>query len=212
MKNKIGVLIMLIASNCLAAENKIIRNEKHLGFLWYNEENIEIPENQKDKANSGQIETKNSNIAPYKQRIKDLKEQFDDASLRAIDNPTLENVLMAQRLQKKIINKSEDFGMMWYLASLIDPQLTDDNSATNSLDRKLRQEYLDKKNNRKLHIIAENWGVVLQINTKCTFCEIFAPIVKGFAGKYGFQLIAVSENGKDYQGIKGVKDTGILKG
>lgn len=204
---------MLIASNCSAVKGETLLYEKPQGFLWYNQENIEVVEKQEDKTSSGQTENKNSKIAPYKQRINDLKEQFDDARLKAIDNPTLENVIMAQRLQKKIIDKSENFGMMWYLASLIDPSLTSEESqATNSLHRKLWQEYLDKGKNRKLYIIAESWGLALQINTNCIYCKTFTPIVKRFADKFGFQLITVSETGKGYQGIQGIKDNGILKG
>ncbi|SPP24364.1 conjugal transfer protein [Orientia tsutsugamushi] len=56
-------------------------------------------------------------------RIEELKEQFNRAQRIALDNPTLENVIIAQRLQKQIMEKSHKFATMWQLATLLDYQL-----------------------------------------------------------------------------------------
>ena len=45
---------------------------------------------------------------------------------------------------------------------------------------------------------------------ECPYCERFVPIVKEIGDDYGFQVLAVSENGENYGPFKGVKDTGIL--
>ena len=72
-----------------------------------------------------------------------------------------------------------------------------------------------QENDYKLKKLAKNWGLILQIDNLCSYCQVFAPIVKQFANKYGFQLIFVSNsetNSKTrLQGISIIKDTGLLK-
>ncbi|KJW06860.1 F plasmid transfer operon family protein [Orientia tsutsugamushi str. UT144] len=123
-----------------------------------------------------------------------MKEQFNRAQRIALDNPTLENVITAQRLQKKIMEKAHKFATMWQLATLLDYQLINANEPSNSLHRKLYQEKSEQKNDSKLKNIAKNWGLILQVKQDCLLCKAFISIVRSFANKYAFQLLAVSKN------------------
>ncbi|MDR0774711.1 MAG: conjugal transfer protein TraF [Rickettsia sp.] len=178
------------------------------GFLWYNEQpmrksppysrsklSLEIGEKQQD----------------YDQRIEELKQKFNDAERKALDNPTLENVIKAQKWQKIIMEKSQKFAAMWQLATLIDHSLLNNNEPSNSLHKKLYQEAIEQVNNNKLVNLAKDWGLILQVSNNCPYCQAFAPIAKQFASKYGFQLLLVSNNGTDFQNIKTSKDTGLLQ-
>nr|WP_231840776.1 conjugal transfer protein TraF [Orientia tsutsugamushi] len=127
-------------------------------------------------------------------RIEELKEQFNRAQRIALDNPTLENVITAQRLQKQIMEKAHKFATMWQLATLLDYQLINAHEPSNSLHRKLYQEKSEQKNDFKLKNIAKNWGLILQVKQDCLLCKAFMPIVQSFANKYAFQLLAVSKN------------------
>ncbi|WP_371218769.1 conjugal transfer protein TraF [Orientia tsutsugamushi] len=130
----------------------------------------------------------------HNHRIEELKEQFNRAQRIALNNPTLENVITAQRLQKQIMEKAHKFATMWQLATLLDYQLINAHEPSNSLHRKLYQEKSDQKNDSKLKNIAKNWGLILQVKQDCLLCKAFMPIVQGFANKYAFQLLAVSKN------------------
>ncbi|WP_045914612.1 conjugal transfer protein TraF [Orientia tsutsugamushi] len=154
------------------------------GFLWYN-----------DKHGHELTESTSKLIRGFHDhRIEELKEQFNQAQRIALDNPTLENVIIAQRLQKQIMEKSHKFATMWQLATLLDYQLINANEPSNSLHRKLYQEKSEQKNDSKLKNIAKNWGLILQVKEDCLLCKAFIPIVQSFANKYAFQLLAVSKN------------------
>ncbi|WP_064612751.1 conjugal transfer protein TraF [Orientia tsutsugamushi] len=154
------------------------------GFLWYNDKHGHEPDDSTSKL---------INLA-HDHRIEELKEQFNRAQRIALDNPTLENVITAQRLQKKIMEKAHKFATMWQLATLLDYQLINAHEPSNSLHRKLYQEKSEQKNDLKLKNIAKNWGLILQVKQDCLLCKAFIPIVQSFANKYAFQLLAVSKN------------------
>ncbi|WP_342637844.1 conjugal transfer protein TraF [Orientia tsutsugamushi] len=159
-------------------------NSLPTGFLWYN-----------DKHGHELTESSSKLISrAHDHRIEELKEQFNRAQRIALDNPTLENVITAQRLQKKIMEKAHKFATMLQLATLLDYQLINANEPSNSLHRKLYQEKSEQKNDLKLKNIAKNWGLILQVKQDCLLCKAFIPIVQSFANKYAFQLLAVSKN------------------
>ncbi|SPR05378.1 conjugal transfer protein [Orientia tsutsugamushi] len=159
-------------------------NSLPTGFLWYNDKHGHEPNNSTSKL---------INLA-HDHRIEELKEQFNRAQRIALDNPTLENVITAQRLHKQIMEKAHKFATMWQLATLLDYQLINAHEPSNSLHRKLYQEKSEQKNDFKLKNIAKNWGLILQVKEDCLLCKAFIPIVQGFANKYAFQLLAVSKN------------------
>ncbi|WP_064613397.1 conjugal transfer protein TraF [Orientia tsutsugamushi] len=154
------------------------------GFLWYNDKHDHELNNSSSKLMSW----------THDHRIEELKEQFNRAQRIALDNPTLENVITAQRLQKQIMEKAHKFATMWQLATLLDYQLINANEPANSLHRKLYQEKSEQENDLKLKNIAKNWGLILQVKQDCLLCKAFIPIVQSFANKYAFQLLAVSKN------------------
>ncbi|WP_410521533.1 conjugal transfer protein TraF [Candidatus Tisiphia endosymbiont of Metellina segmentata] len=180
------------------------------GFLWYNEQKIikaKLLPYSRSKLSSETGEKQQA----YDQRIEELKQKFNDAERKALDNPTLENVIKAQKWQKIIMEKSQKFAAMWQLATLIDHSLLNNNEPSNSLHKKLCQEATEQVNNNKLINLAKDWGLILQVSNNCPYCQSFAPIVQTFASKYGFQLLLVSNNGTDFQNIKTSKDTGLLR-
>ncbi|QES96072.1 conjugal transfer protein TraF [Orientia tsutsugamushi] len=154
------------------------------GFLWYNDKH------------GHELDDSTSKLMrrAHDHRIEELKEQFNRAQRIALDNPTLENVITAQRLQKQIMEKAHKFATMWQLATLLDYQLINANDPANSLHKKLYQKKSEQENDSKLKNIAKNWGLILQVKQDCLLCKAFIPIVQSFANKYAFQLLAVSKN------------------
>ncbi|MFP3034805.1 MAG: conjugal transfer protein TraF, partial [Candidatus Tisiphia sp.] len=183
----------------------------HKVFLWYNEQQVaETNKLQSHDASSLSQPKQQSYNEPYDQRIEDLKQKFNRAQRQALDNPTLTNVIIAQRLHKQILEKSHQFATMWQLASLFDYRLTNIHEPTNSLHKRLYEIRQETENSENLRFLAKNWGLILQVNQDCNYCHAFSPIVKEFADKYGFQLLLVSNNGENFADIKTTKDTGLL--
>ncbi|SPP26325.1 conjugal transfer protein [Orientia tsutsugamushi] len=181
--NAIHLSVIIVLFGYLSME-LATANSLPTGFLWYN-----------DKHGHELTESSSKLISrAHDHRIEELKEQFNRAQRIALDNPTLENVITAQRLQKQIMEKAHKFATMWQLATLLDYQLINANEPANSLHRKLYQEKSEQKNDLKLKNIAKNWGLILQVKQDCLLCKAFMPIVQDFANKYAFQLLAVSKN------------------
>ncbi|WP_371220331.1 conjugal transfer protein TraF [Orientia tsutsugamushi] len=183
--NAIHLSVIIVLFGYLSIE-LATANSLPTGFLWYNDKH------------DHELDDSATNSRPihwtHDHRIEELKEQFNRAQRIALDNPTLENVIIAQRLQKKIMEKAHKFATMWQLATLLDYQLINAHEPSNSLHRKLYQEKSEQENDSKLKNIAKNWGLILQVKQDCLLCKAFMPIVQGFANKYAFQLLAVSKN------------------
>ncbi|SPR12816.1 conjugal transfer protein [Orientia tsutsugamushi] len=181
--NAIHLSVIIVLFGYLSME-LATANSLPTGFLWYN-----------DKHGHELTESSSKLISrAHDHRIEELKEQFNQAQRIALDNPTLENVITAQRLQKQIMEKAHKFATMWQLATLLDYQLINANEPANSLHRKLYQEKSEQENDSKLKNIAKSWGLILQVKEDCLLCKAFIPIVQSFANKYAFQLLAVSKN------------------
>lgn len=181
------------------------------GFLWYNEQQVaETNKLQSHDASSLSQPKQQSYNEPYDQRIEDLKQKFNRAQRKALDNPTLENVIIAQRLHKQILEKSYKFATMWQLASLLDYSLVSNNIPANSLHKKLYEVKQDQENSQKLRFLAKNWGLIMQVNQGCKYCQAFSTIALTFANKYQFQLLFVSNNGENFRHIRTAKDTGLF--
>ena len=179
--------------------------DKPQGFLWYNEQYLQKLSAQKLPPT---VEKKQE---AHDQRIEHIKQQFNRAQRIALDNPTIENVIKAQRWQKIIMEKSQKFASMWQLASLIDSSLTNSNEPANSLHKRLYQELLERNNSLKLQSLAKSWGLVLQVSDNCPYSQAFLPIVQQFVSKYKLQLLLVSHSGTKFQNITTIKDTGLLQ-
>ncbi len=184
-------------------------NSQPKGFLWYNENQVE--ENKEIEYDDSIILKQKFYQEPYEQRIEALKREFSKAKRKALDNPTLENVITAQRLHKQILEKSHKFATIWQLATLFDYSLTNNNIPANSLHKKLYEIRQDKDSSQKLRLLAKDWGLILQVNQGCEYCHAFTPIVLEFANKYKFQLLFVSNDGGNFTHIRTTKDTGLLR-
>lgn len=184
------------------------RWQKPQGFLWYSKQLEPKIKRQSTRPNLSLLQK----IEPHDQRIESLKQQFNKAQRIALDNPILENVIVAQKLQQQIMEKAQKFATMWQLATLLDHQLTNINEPVNSLHKKLYEEKLAQNNSAKLKNLAKDWGLILQIDNNCSYSKAFIPIVQQFAAKHKFQLLFVSNSPQfeDRQDIETVKDTGLL--
>ncbi|KDO03231.1 conjugal pilus assembly protein TraF [Rickettsia tamurae subsp. buchneri] len=80
----------------------------------------------------------------------------------------------------------------------------------NSLHKKLYEVRQEEENSKKLRLLAKDWGLILQVNQGYEYCHAFTPIVLEFANKYKFQLLLVSNDGKNFEHIKTTRDTGLL--
>lgn len=189
-----------------SSQNDNSKNTK--GFNWYNDQYLIDNTKLVEKTN---LQTAVSPLAiSAKDRINKLSQQLESAMNNAIDNPTLENVIIAQRLQKQVMDKSHNFAKMWRLATIVDSSLTNPAEHHNILHRKVYQQQQEVSDFHKLRSLSQDYGLLFQFHPACKFCHKFAPIVKEFATRHNFQILAISNEAGEFYGIEAIKEDGKL--
>ena len=182
--------------------------------MWYTTEPVKEDKIEQDSPKPPEpsvakppIKTKEAEAA---KRNEALKQKLEGAIQVMLDKPTLDNAITAQRIQKEVMDRSEEVAKTWVLASLVDAGLITPDTNPNVLHRDLARKNKEKADAEKLQAIAEEWGLFLYVMDKCIYCQRFAPIVKEIQSESGFQVLAISQIGQSYAGFEGRKDTGFL--
>ena len=205
------MLLFLITSNiraniAIAANHNtdLLANDQPSGFLWYKDE-APIQQKANDKP-SAQL----SKPEAAKARNDALKSRLDDAIAVVLDEPTVENALAAQRMQKIVMDRSEDVSKVWMLAALIDSKLIRGDMNPNVLHRSLQQEEKSQQREELLKSMNSQWGLFLSVTDGCIYCQKFLPIIEQLQQEINMQVLAISRTGKDYGPFKGAEDTGLM--
>jgi len=181
------------------------------GWFWYQrEEKKELrTDTLKDKSVPS---TPSSKLLTAKDKVKQIQENFEEATAQAILNPTLSNVQDVMTLQRQIIDRSTQFQEIWMQASLFEGQhlRLSDNGAP--LARKIMQEQKEKELQQKIRRLAKETGLFFIFREDCKFCHAFAPVVKEFSREYGFEIKAISgDGGKLKEFPDAVPDNGMIQ-
>ena len=177
------------------------------GWLWYEEDNIAPKETKPLQQEANKI----TRASKAEVRNNLLKQELDDAMQIALNDPTLQNVTKAQRLQKKVMDRSSDFADMWSLASLLDLHTNNNNQNPNVIHQQIAKQEKHENFSFELNKMSQNFGLVLYVIESCLYCQKFAPIVKKLQDETNFQVLAISKEGKAYGPFLGAKDvSGIM--
>jgi len=164
------------------------------GWFWYQrEEKKELrTDTRKDKS---VLSTPSQKIPTAQEKVKQIQQDFEEATAQAILNPTLSNVQHVMTLQRQIIDRSTQFQETWMQASLFEGQhlRPSDNGAP--LARKIMQEQKEMELHQKIRRLAKETGLFFVFRKDCKFCHAFAPVVKEFSREYGFEVKAISGDG-----------------
>lgn len=203
----ICLLVQLFVFNAKANDNSRLK-----GFNWYGKPEISKKEEAEAKKveQEAKLNTREVELPDYEKNIRDLKRRHEEAHRRALDNPTHENILVELYLEKEMMNKSKLYGERRAAVAMLDAKFTDMNNHSNVLHRSVQEQKEEAEDSKKLKALSKDWGLILQVSEECPHCHIFAPIVLEFAKAHGFQLLAASKAGQDFQGIEGVADLGQM--
>ncbi len=176
------------------------------GFNWYNEK----PETQEKKTEDGAPIEKGEELPQYEKNIRALQKKHEQAHRQALDDPTPENLLVELKLEKEMMNKSRIYAEKKVAVAMLDSQFTNMKQHSNVLHRRVQEQVDSAEMTKKLAKLSNNWGLVVQVQEECPHCHAFAPIVLEFAKTYGFELLAATDDGRDFYGIEGVLDAGKM--
>lgn len=185
-----------------------VATESPGGFLWYQDPLKKIIK----KSPEDKSKDKQTSVATKARARNDvLKKELDDAIQVVVDNPTLDNAIKAQRMQKQVMDRSEQVSKAWVLAALVDAGIVKPDINPNVLHRALARK--DKVNNdlATLKLMAKSWGLLLYVMPGCKYCEKFVPIIEQLRQETGFQILAISESGGNYGPFAGKQDIGLMQ-
>lgn len=211
MKNK-AVMVLFIFFQFLAATANAKGAGRAVpleGFNWYNEKphpEKKKPEESLPKASNEKLEE----LPEYEKNIRALQKKHERAHRQALDNPTPENLLAELKVEKEMINKSRIYGEKRVAVAMLDSQFTNMKQHSNVMHRRVQEQVEAAEMAKKLAKLSNDWGLVLQVQEECPHCHAFAPIVLEFAKTHDFELLAATDDGRDFYGIEGVLDAGKM--
>jgi conjugal transfer pilus assembly protein TraF len=180
------------------------------GFNWYNEKKAEIKQRQRPLFEQESSKKMMPTLPQYEQNIRSLQLAHQQAHRMALDNPTTENLLMELRLEKIIMSKSRNYAERRVAVAIMESEFINMKNHSNVLHRKVQEQVDSKEVMEKLHNLSKEWGIIMQVQDGCPHSHAFAPIVLEFAGTHGFELLAATVDGGDFEHIEGVKDNGEM--
>ena len=160
------------------------------------------PEDQKTeklKLEKAQPDTKD----PSETLEKD-KEQIKQRLAAALINPTPQNLYAYMALQKQTMERAHHFAQVWQEVVLRYPELDDTlKFPTTQTGRHIFYDQEKQQLFQSIQSLKDTHGLYFFFSKNCPYCKAFAPIVKTFAEKYGWQVLAVSLDHLDGNNLDG---------
>ncbi|MBA4118832.1 MAG: hypothetical protein C0514_08080 [Candidatus Puniceispirillum sp.] len=167
-------------------------DERAMGWHWY--EPIQAPE-EKPQEND-EVEKKALPVPSPTDLIRAYRAELERRLHLALSVPTLENVQAYQLMQKDMSQRAQAFTDKWRESTYRNPDL--DFTTLYPVNQVARHAYLDKRSaakESKIKALSKTHGLMFFFSQSCPYCHKFAPIIKRFAKKYGFEVLAVSKDG-----------------
>jgi len=171
------------------------------GWHWY--ENLPIEEGNEDNKPEQKTLAPNANSAKPKtstELVKVYRQELERRLTEAWVNPTLQNLKAYQEMQKDMMTRSERFSNTWMQVVYENPSL--DHTLIAPVNQKARHVYLDEEKKyvkETIKALSQTYGLFFFFRGDCPYCHQFAPIVKTFAEAYGWEVIAISQDGESLE-------------
>jgi conjugal transfer pilus assembly protein TraF len=188
-------LLMLLFPSLLQGKSFYGKHEE--GWFWYQRQEEEVGV----EVDSGALKkdtitsTPSIKLPTARDKVKQIQQNFEEVTAKAILNPTLSNVQDVMTLQRQIMDRSTRFQERWMQASLFEGQHLCASDNGTPLHRKIMQARHEKERDQKIRRLAKETGLFFIFKQNCPYCHAFAPVVKEFAKEYGFEVKAVSGDG-----------------
>ncbi|MBL8677435.1 MAG: type-F conjugative transfer system pilin assembly protein TraF [Alphaproteobacteria bacterium] len=166
------------------------------GWHWY--------ESLSESLNDSKVEEKKpktdpSPISPHQTPTEKIEAQRKDIEQKlhaAIVEPTRENLIAYIIAQKVLMNQSQRFSESWQQVVMTTPAL--DETLIHPVDQNARHVYYSEKNKeltKHIKALSQEYGLFFFFKKACSYCHHFAPVVKHFAEKHGWFVLAISLDG-----------------
>lgn len=179
------------------------------GWLWYKDP-VHVPVIKNPTQRIPKTSTiQNPKQMTAQQKMAQQREAYDESLAQAILKPSLENMRRVQHMQRFILDQATSFQDSWMASeALMRPFESQDH---NPAVRDIRNQKEKRGLEFKLKTMAQTYGLFFIISSTCQYCHLFAPLVRDFANFYGFDIQAISSDGKGIPEFpKPLPDNGII--
>jgi len=166
-------------------------DHKAEGWHWY-----EDSKKKKDKEEGPQKVASQPDLQDPKALLEDFKLEVSRVKAKALMDPTYENIKAYMVIQKEMMGKASRFAARWKEVLYTTPEL--DYTVKHPTSQAARHIYLDlekQQMDRAIQGLSKTHGLFFFYSGSCTYCHKFAPIVKAFAQKYGWEVLPISIDG-----------------
>lgn len=164
------------------------------GWHWYEVQPIE-KEAETESKETAQVMLQ-SKPKTAKEVVDAYKQELENRLAAAWINPTQKNIQNYQEMQKDMMDRSKSFSDGWMQSVFSSPAL--DHTIVSPVNQKARHVQLDLEKKHTTEIISSlstDYGLFFFFSGHCDYCHGFAPIVKAFSEKYGWQVLAITLDG-----------------
>ena len=161
--------------------------ERRLGEWFYCEKPQPKP--------GDQASTPKSNV-PAAERLAAITKELDERKAQAILDPTPEHVQSYIAYQREQLDRASSFADVWRRSVWQNPEL--DYTLQRPVSALGKRAWTDQRTGdreRVLASISKRYGVFYFYASSCAACEVFSPIMKGVADRFGMTVMAVSLDG-----------------
>lgn len=165
------------------------------GWHWYEAQNAENQESEEKDQVSDTSQQPAKRKTP-KEIVALYREELENRLADAWMHPTPQKIKAYQEMQKDMLDRSENFSKGWMQNVFLNPEL--DNTINAPVNQKARHIQLDlqsKQVKQTIQNLAKEYGLFFFFSSGCEYCHEFAPIVKHFSEKYGWQVLPISLDG-----------------
>ena len=176
--------------------------DKARGWFWYEDPEVDTDDDVTNVLDTKDVQLESSAqqdkpTAPnYTEQLQKYKKQLEDKKAKALMSPTYNHVKDYMTAQKDMSDRASLFSEQWQRVVLTTPALNPEiDNPTSHYISHVKKDEERKSRQTKLASMAKTYGLFLFVSNNCAYCKAFAPIVKSFAHKYGFEVIVISLQG-----------------
>ena len=188
-------------TSCAFAHNIDFYQRHAEGWFWYQDPPV-IGEETEEKVKKDEHTKTKSGEAPLNlaqkahQQMNHFKKRLEDLKVIALVNPIPANVEAYMRIQKEMMERSEQFSKTWQRVVLTNADLNPEVvSPTAQFAKPIVYEGQENQKKQMIVDLSKTHGLIYFFKGNCPYCTGFAPIVQLFAKKYNWQVMAIALDG-----------------
>lgn len=194
----VAIGFSLFSAVAVASSSSFFQDRER-GWFWYEDPPPEPEEEVLERsapAVAASAAAASAQPLSAREQLKRQGEQMEEALSLAVMNPTPENILNylehSKRIQKQAQNFATEFKQTLWTAPEYDYRL--EKPVTTDAIMAVSERSVAEQDARLVEI-ADKYGLIFFMRSDCPYCHKFGPVLKGFAEKYGVEVIPVSLDG-----------------